>query len=298
MKIYILPVSSEFQPSTICVTYPAHNVGFKDAEELYLDYLNVHSNLKTNNLNEADWHYLPIFWTHWLVNHKFGNVDLDKLQAECNRVIVDDSKTFTIHEYAEQPKVDIGRTIAFLGSRTSPNGIDTPLLCALHPVSSQPKKYLASFVGNLKTHPMRSIMEEMFKTRSDIHIAGGGGTDFFVQTMLESYIGLCPRGYGGASYRFYEAMQLGVVPLLIGDIDHRPFKKFIDWDAISFYVDDVKSVEDIDNCSVDVLLKMGKASKSVYDNEFANGNWCKYIEKELEVLKYERTLSNIHSPLS
>jgi hypothetical protein len=284
MKIYILPVAKEFQPSTISVTYPSHNVGFKDAEELYLEYLNNHPNVLTSVPGEADWHCLPVFWTHWLVDHKFGTVDLHRLQAECRRVIIDDSKTFTIHEYAEQPKVDIGKTVAFLGSRTSPTGIDVPLLCAPHFFSPRPKRYLASFVGNLKTHPIRREMEELFKSRSDVHIAGGGGTDYFVQMMLESYLALCPRGYGGASYRFYEAMQLGAVPLLIGNIDHRPFKEFLDWEAVSFFVHSVQEADEVLNWDKGRLLIMGAAAKKLYDSELANGNWCKYVERVLEKL--------------
>ena len=286
MKIYILPVSLEFQPSTICVTYPAHNFGFKDAEELYLEYLKNNTNILTNNPDKADWHYLPIFWTHWLVNHNFGTVDLDKLQNECNRVIIDDNKTFTIYEYAEQPKVNVRRTVSFLGSRTATVGIDIPLLCAPHPVVTHQKKYLASFVGSLSTHPVREEMRKMFGGRKDVCIMGSGGTDYFVKTMLESYIGLCPRGYGGASYRFYEAMQLGVVPFLIGDVDHRPFKKFINWDSFSLYSTGLSNISEIiGKNSNEQLLTMGIRALKIYEEELAHSNWCKYIEKELKELK-------------
>ena len=57
----------------------------------------------------------------------------------------------------------------------------------------------------------------------------------FAKEILQSEIALCPRGHGGDSFRFYEAMQLGVAPLFIGDIDTRPFKSQIDWNKCSFY---------------------------------------------------------------
>ncbi|MFA5396643.1 MAG: exostosin family protein [Methanogenium sp.] len=287
MKIYILPVKSEFQPSTISVTYPAHNKGFKDAEELFLSYLQNHHNLITPDPAEADWHYLPILWTHWLVNHKFGTVDLDKLQAEANRSIIDSSKTFTIYEYAEQPKINLGNTIVFLGSRTALDGLDIPLLCAKHPYRyNENKVYKANFVGSLTTHPSRKEMLQKLAHRRDINIQGGGGTEAFVSMMLQSYIALCPRGYGGASYRFYEAMQLGCIPFLIGDIDHRPFKKFLDWSQVSFYTKSINEIERIiDEFDNEFLLQMGINAKSFYDTNLADGNWCKYILKELELLR-------------
>jgi hypothetical protein len=287
VKIYILPVKDEFQPPTIPVIYPSHNIGFKDAEETYLSYLKSHPEIITDNPMEADWYYLPVFWTHWLVSHNFGNKDLYKLQNECHRVLIDDNKTFTIYEYAEQPKVDIGKTTTFLGSRTSPNGLDIPLLCALHnPITSFSKKYLASFVGSITTHPIRQEIKELLEKRDDVLIADSShGLNYFVSTLLESYIALCPRGYGGASYRFYEAMQLGTVPFLIGDIDHRPFKKYLDWDKISFYTNNITDVESIiTSKNKEELLEMGIHAKKVYDEEFANGNWCKYITMELESL--------------
>lgn len=285
MKIYILPVKEEFQPPTISVVYPPHNEGFKDAEEVYLKYLYENKHLLTDNPDEARWHYLPILWTHWMVNHGFGTIDMDKLQAEISRTVIDYSKTYTIHEYAEQPKVDVREMIVFLGSRTSEDGIDIPLLCASHLLPDVPseKKYLASFVGSMPTHPIRNEIYENLRHRDDIFIAGGGGTGYFVETMLSSYIALCPRGYGGASYRFYEAMQLGTVPFLIGDIDHRPFKRSLAWDEFSLYTKHVEDVEKLlDYYSKQELIVMGDRAKQLYKQEFVNGNWCKYVLMELE----------------
>lgn len=285
-KVYILPIKKDFQPPKISVIYPAHNVGCKDAELLYLEYLYKNRDLLTNSPSEATWHYLPVFWTHWMVNHNFGKSDLNILQAEVSRTIIDYSKTYTIHEYAEQPRVDIGATIVFLGSRTSPKGIDIPLLCTPHPVSEiPPKRYLAGFVGSMTTHPVRKEIREQLNHRDDVLITASQGTNYFVTTILSSYIALCPRGYGGASYRFYEAMQLGTMPFLIGDIDHRPFKSFLPWDKVSLYAKYAEDVEKLINYyDKQELLNMGNNAKQLYEKEFANGNWCKYVLKELERL--------------
>ncbi len=286
MKVYVLPVKPEFQPKTIPVIYPPHNKNFKDGEEVFFEYIQKCPDLITNNPNDADWHYLPIFWTHWMVSNKFGTINIHKLQQEVRRVIIDDKKTFTIYEYAEQPKVDIGKTIAFLGSRTSINGFDMPLLCSRHAFLEKPKKYLASFAGSLTTHPIRNKIKEKLQSMQDVLFTSGGGTEYFVNMMLESYISLCPRGYGGASYRFYEAMDLGTVPFLIGDIDHRPFKNDINWNEISFYTSDLDEIIPIiSKQNKEDLISMGKKAREVYNNQLANGNWCKYAIATLESLE-------------
>jgi len=221
-----------------------------------------------------------------MVSNKFGTINIHKLQQEVRRVIIDDKKTFTIYEYAEQPKVDIGKTIAFLGSRTSINGFDMPLLCSRHAFLEKPKKYLASFAGSLTTHPIRNKIKEKLQSMQDVLFTSGGGTEYFVNMMLESYISLCPRGYGGASYRFYEAMDLGTVPFLIGDIDHRPFKNDINWNEISFYTSDLDEIIPIiSKQNKEDLISMGKKAREVYNNQLANGNWCKYAIATLESLE-------------
>jgi hypothetical protein len=103
--------------------------------------------------------------------------------------------------------------------------------------------------------------------------------------MLRSYIALCPRGYGGSSFRFYEAMQLGVVPLLIGDIDTRPFKPFLDWDHLSLYARSVdKALGVLDSYTTDELLQFGERARRVWKERLTFGKWCRYVFKELETI--------------
>ena len=285
-KIYILPVNPVFQPKRACITYPCHDNGYT-IEEDFLAYLDQHPELLTDNFEDGDWYYLPIFWTNWLVNHKFGEVDLCKLQDEVNRCIIDDSKTFTICRYSDGPKVQIGKMIQFLCSRKTRVGIDIPHVCAPHKLPSilPEKKYLASFAGNIGTHKIRIRMAENFKNSQDIlFVSRSGDEHYFVQTILESYVALSPRGYGGSSFRFYEAMQLGIVPFLIGDIDHRPFKKFIDWNKISFYASDEVGLEEIlRKIDKQQAIEMGITAQKVWKEELNYQKWCKYVLKELKI---------------
>ncbi|MFW9874999.1 MAG: exostosin family protein, partial [Candidatus Thorarchaeota archaeon] len=287
MKFYILSVEAKFQPDLVKILYPNHNDNY-GIEQDFLRYLQKNKYLVTEDIKSADWHYLPIYWTSWHLNHNYGKEGLVELQESVREFIVDDDKTFTICQYDDGPLVDIGKTKIFFGSRKKNKPFDAPLLCRPHriPILKPKKKYLACFVGRVSTHSIRQEMADLLKQRADIFLYdGNNGSRFFIRKLLESYLSLCPRGYGGSSFRFYESMQLGVVPLLIGDIDTRPFKEFINWDEVSLYLKSPKNLEALlETLDRSNLLKMGKKASIFWKRELSYQRWCKYVIKELEGL--------------
>lgn len=59
--------------------------------------------------------------------------------------------------------------------------------------------------------------------------------NLFVDVTRRSKFGLAPRGYGASSFRFFEVMQLGVIPVYIHDGDDaRPFQDILDYSKFSF----------------------------------------------------------------
>lgn len=287
MKIYMLPVNEVFQPQSQPFLYPSHNKDYGVEQDFWM-YVQKNKQLVTGNPTEADWHYLPIFWTRYHLNNDFGRTGLIELKEELDRVILDDKKTFTLCQYDWGPLVDLGQTKVFLSSRITETGLDMPLLCTAHqiPKPKPAKKYLASFAGFIYNHPIRKEMQEVLKDRNDISIVNGNqGTDFFIHHMLEAYIALCPRGHGGSSFRFYEAMQLGVVPFLIGNLDTRPFKTFINWDEVSFYASSVGEINRLlDQYRPKELIEMGKRASSLWRSKLNYQKWCEYVIGELNEL--------------
>jgi hypothetical protein len=295
MKVFILNTPDLLTPQSQAFKYPAHNKDY-GIEQDFLIWLNKQKNILTNNPTEADWHYLPVYWTRWHINHNFGNdaVALAQLQAEADKVIIDDVKTFTITQFDGGTLLNLGSTIEFTAARTINKGIDIPILCSPHRKPPVPlkKKYLATFNGSFTTHPIRDGMKERYKDSTDIILAGGIPTRFYkrwfwgksfnVRTM-QSYIALSPRGTSCNSFRFFEAMQLGTAPCLIGDVDVRPFKKFIPWDEMSYYA---PSVDDLGYLlkSLDKTeaLEKGKKAFQYWKNELYYQKWCKYVLKELD----------------
>jgi hypothetical protein len=288
MKIYVLPINEQFFPEHQPRNYPPHNKDY-GVEQDFLLFLGKHAEITAQSSNSADWHYLPIYWTRWHLNHDYGKTGLAELQQEISRVILDDKKTFTICQYDDGPLVDLGLTTIFLASRKTSLGIDIPLLCSPHrkPFFKPSKKYLAFFIGHLPTHPVRQQVFDQVKERNDVYLYDGDkGTRFYVQKMLQSKIALCPRGYGGSSFRFFEAMQLGVVPFLIGEIDTRPLKNYIDWDEISFYLPSANGLNDmLDSLDETDTRQMGKQAAKIWRQELTYQRWCNFAIKELDTLR-------------
>ncbi len=284
MKIFILPIEKRFRPDKQIFKYPKHNKDY-GVEQDFFEYLKNNSEILTENPNEADWHYLPIFWTRLHLNNNYGKNDLEELQKECDDKILDSKKTFCICQYDDGPLVNIGNATQFLASRKSTLGIDIPLLSSAHklPFFKQKKKFLASFIGRLSTHNIRIKMANLLKNNKKILVLDGNfGSGFFVKKTLQSLVSLCPRGYGGSSFRIFESMQLGICPFLIGDLDTRPFKDFIDWNEFSLYTNSVEDIEKIISSKTEEeLIIMGRKAKDIYDKEIEYQKWCKYVLKEL-----------------
>lgn len=285
MKIFILGINETVRPFKQGFAYPRHNKDFGVEQDFY-KYLLSHKSLLVSKPEDADWHYLPVYWTRWHLNHDYGKYGSEELQRMVDAALIDDSRTFTICQYDDGPLVNLGRTVQFLASRKTELGVDIPLLCNQHrkPWFTPTKRYLASFVGRLDTHPIRWDMEAALRERSDVSILDGDlGTRAFVKRVLQSHLALAPRGYGGSSFRFYEAMQLGVVPLLLGDIDTRPFKRFLPWEDASIYVKDVAELSGIlDGIAKNELIAMGKRAAVLFREQLTYQRWCPYVIKELQ----------------
>lgn len=290
MKIYILPVAPELTPNNQPFKYPQHNEDYGVEQDFYFFFKN-NLDIFTDDPNNADWHYLPVFWTRWHLNHDYGRTGLEKLQKHVDNTILDSKKTFTICQYDDGPIVNIYNTVVFLASRKSNEGHDIPLLCSPHktPFIKPRKKFKASFIGRIATHPIRRSMQDALINNHDFFIYDGTfKTSKYVKKILESYISLCPRGYGGSSFRFFESMQLGVIPFLIGDIDTRPFKKYINWKEISFFtenVDDIITI--IEKKDKKDLISMGLKCKEFYYHNLIYQKWCKYIIYQLKEIRNE-----------
>ncbi len=294
MKIYDLPVPPELRPDTQAMDWPPDCGGYS-VEQDFARWLYATDDVElTDDPGAADWHYLGPYY-----NRVYWNRPDDRhepwLREAMDSIIMDRRRTFTVCEYGilgEQPELGLDTITVFSASRRWDTAeIDVPLL--LHPHRLGPdreKRWLACFAGNYVNDGARWDAWVQLRDRLDVYFSDEPvAIERFVELMQESYVALAPRGVGVQSYRFYEAMQAGTVPLLISDVDGRPFKRWLDWDSCSLYRPDAGGLSDyLDSLEFGDLLRMGREARRVWHDDLRYGMWCRFVVKELEQRAIDR----------
>jgi hypothetical protein len=121
--------------------------------------------------------------------------------------------------------------------RVHENTMRSTLACRV----SEPR-FLFSFIGDPTTHPVRQRLLKLQHPAALLRAGRGVATltmddtakhlfhKHYVEDTQDSLFVLCPRGIGACSMRLFETMELGRVPVLIGDswlpIAHLPWHEF------------------------------------------------------------------------
>ena len=172
-------------------------------------------------------------------------------------------------------------TLRFCAGGNS-GGVPIPLVCSPIPQRYKDKlerDIFCSFVGSL-THPIREKMESILSNNKDYLLKVKKWSDKVDTKDLEDFIYitkrskfvLCPRGYGKNSFRLYEAMQMGSVPVYIYDDDWRPFKDNIKWEefSVSIHSNDLEKIDSIlKSFSEQEILEMSVKCEEVYEKYFS-----------------------------
>ena len=156
--------------------------------------------------------------------------------------------------------------------------------------------YLFSFVGSSITAPVRrSIMRLrhprcMVKDTSESgwllsgDLALGCG-DAYIDIMRRSSFVLCPRGYGSSSYRLFEALKMGRVPVVLSDAWIAPVGP--DWGACAVFVREAE-VEQLPHLLEQLegnAAAMGLAARRIWEDWFGpNVVFHRIVEWCLELL--------------
>jgi hypothetical protein len=104
--------------------------------------------------------------------------------------------------------------------------------------------------------------------------------------MDNSKYALCPRGTGPTSYRIYEAIQMGCVPVYIGDNFWLPFSDELNWFEFCCFLH-VKHISALDCALSDVGLRYDKMQArlaEVYKSHFSQDACCEQISRRIEQL--------------
>jgi len=229
--IRIAEVPQEFLPK-MPVQYPPHQGYNPMIEERAYSFFATQKNL------ESDYIYIPIQWTSWHVNPggEYGQ-NTQPLIDYCNQLIekYPNEKFFTVVQYDGGTLIPIDNCTIFASS--------------------------GDFIGyaGRDTHPLRVRMNELLSHLPQYKFAVNldhNQTEVFRDVLYNSVFALSPRGFGPASFRMYEAIQMQCVPIYISDEFWIPFTKYIEWDKMCLLIkqDEIETIPE----KVDALLESGE----------------------------------------
>jgi hypothetical protein len=283
-KIWIAQAPEKFQPRQSPFRYPRYARDF-GIEQDFLSFLNKSYPLTVNSPNEADYLYIPFFWTRYHLQNNYGSSGLDELQVAVDKITEIGMPTFTVCQYDDGPLVRLDNCKIFLGSRKTHQDLDAPLLASRLPsgIVFNDSKFLFNFIGRKDTHPVREELITSLITLKNGYVSTSGvSPSRYSKILHQSEVTLAPRGYGGSSFRFYEAIQAGSVPWLIGDIDSRPFKHQIEWNDFSLYSRTVSEfLDEFDDLSGTRIRLMRTRVKETLKPLLRLGHWSWLLVQEL-----------------
>lgn len=239
--------------------YPPFKNGFY-LEEYFHYKFNIH-------LPDTKRTFIPFLWTNFQIEHWFPSKKAE-MQRQLEEWVSRNKNIegyFTIIQYDDGCLLNLPNNTIVYGCCSG--DIPIPLiyedkigmlLSKKVEKSFEEKEILCSFVGAL-THSLRNKMVSSLKKDTDfVFITDSMWTPnvsvdkqrSFVETTCNSRFVLCPRGYGRNSFRFYEVLQLGCIPIYVwDDIEWLPYKNEIDYGkfCISININNIGDLKDILN---------------------------------------------------
>jgi hypothetical protein len=254
----MLEIDEKFRPRNVLIYPPSNNKTFE--EHFHDEYIKEQYSHRI---------YIPIFWTNYYLSKNYGKGDLSELQEVINN-LDRTKKYFTIVQYDDNILNDLGDLDLLIFTqggygKYKDRSYVIPLNCQFdHQSSSNEKDIFASFIGNIKgRHPLREKMENLLRSKKDYFISETINYDEFKNIMSRSLFSLCPRGYGQTSFRIFESLSIGSIPVYIYDEPLIPFESEFNFNDIGILIHE----SELD--MIDDILK--SKSKSEIDNYILNG---------------------------
>lgn len=263
-QIHLFKEFEEFRIPYDGVAYPPYHKGLYLEEYFYKQFL--------LNGKRTRQYLIPVFWTNCYLSGTIKG-----LQDKLNK-LDPDREYFCISQHDDAIKEILPpRTIHF-NAGGNKDGIPIPLVCSPIFYPEAEKKVFCSFVGSV-THPIRAKISKQLCSETGFEIynklwsgkVSDSDKDAFLRKTSESIFSLCPRGYGASSFRFYEALQLGAIPVFIYDKPWFPYEDVINWDSfcIRIHESDIEKIKDILIEYTPFFSKMKENGKKVYRDYFS-----------------------------
>lgn len=186
-----------------------------------------------------------------------------------------------------------------------PKKFQNPFEQAHQPVAEDgnTKIHLFSFIGR-NSHAVRTRLFGMTFTRPDIAIENSANFDlwdgsdspaktdrqkYYFETLIRSKFALCPRGAGTSSLRLFEALRLGIAPVIVSD--QWIFPEGPRWQDFAIVVEE-KRIHEIEAIVMEREQdheRMGRLARECHLEFFADGNYFDYVVGQcLEMKRLQR----------
>jgi hypothetical protein len=188
--------------------------------------------------------YIPVFWTENQI--PAYTREMHEARQKAINTLPNDRLYFTVVQHDNGIMgTQLPKTVVFgLGGQGHiplPLNYENPELFKQY--RDTPKTLFCSFTGSL-THPCRIQAIKQLHSKPDVVLTVHAWTDkipegnqkAFLETMSKSRFTLAPRGYGKSSFRMYEAMELGSVPVYVYDDLWLPYTELLDWKKMAVLV--------------------------------------------------------------
>lgn len=264
-------------------TYPPFKNGLY-LEEYFLKKLTIDKPYLTKK-------YIPALWTNFQIEDWFQHKK-QEMQEELNSWLTNNPSEngyFTIVQHDDGPLLQLPKNTTIYGACSG--DIPIPLiyqdvnntLSSIQKKNFNEKTILCSFIGNITANHIqpnvRMRIFDKFLTNPNFNIISSGGwtpsinknlQELFITTTLNSKFALAPRGYGRSSFRFFECLQLGTIPVYIwNDINWLPFKDVIDYTKLCISIN-ISEIDSLESKLVDI-------NESQYNNMLSYYDEIKYL---------------------
>ena len=240
----------------------------------------------------TDLRYLPVFWTdiyfyiqtqRWLPIQEARYVR--ELEVALRERVLPSGRYFTLleHDHAIWDWHAFPRNVIVF-SAGGWGDVALPLLLRSPKFTNPAKDIRVSFMGQLDGYSNVTGTRGKMKAVMQAHAHLGQGSNWR-EIMGRSVFSLCPRGLGRASFRMYEAMSVGSIPIYIwDDVEWLPWRDELDWSEFSLSVN-VAELETLPDRLAAVsdaqVRRMQQRIAELYDDYFTLDGVCRQIHKRV-----------------
>jgi len=156
------------------------------------------------------------------------------------------------------------------------------------------KNIICNFIGTINNE-LRLKIFKTFKNKNGYYIEQKIDYNSFVNVVSKSNFTFCPRGLGLSSYRFFECMFLGSIPVLFADDVILPYEDIINYDDMIIRIPESKILDfEFINDKLS-NINISDMKKKIHDNikHFRLDGIQEYVYQKIKV-KYANRLGSIN----